>query len=118
MTLTLDLPGDVQEALAQDAQTRGQTPEQAALDTLRRAYGQMDHGRMEMPATQQDDDAERADDPTRADDADQAARRASLFAILDRAEREALETPPRKAADESGFGQIVTEKYRKRGFNV
>jgi len=38
MTLTLDLPHDVQEALAQDAQNQSVTPERAALDALRRIY--------------------------------------------------------------------------------
>lgn len=38
MTLMLELPFDVQEALAQAARRQGQTPEQAALEALRRAY--------------------------------------------------------------------------------
>ena len=38
MTLMLELPSDVQEALSQAAHRQGQTPEQAALETLRRAY--------------------------------------------------------------------------------
>ena len=42
MTLTLDIPGDVQAALAEDARQHGQTTEQAALAALRRAYGSPD----------------------------------------------------------------------------
>lgn len=38
MTLTLQLPEDVREALARAAQTEARTPEEAALDTLRRVY--------------------------------------------------------------------------------
>ena len=38
MTLTLQLPDDVREALARAAQTEARTPEEAALDTLRRVY--------------------------------------------------------------------------------
>lgn len=39
MALTLDLPGDVQATLAEAARQHGQTLEQTALNTLRRAYG-------------------------------------------------------------------------------
>lgn len=38
MTLTLELPPDVQAALNEAARRQGRTPEQAALETLRHAY--------------------------------------------------------------------------------
>ena len=46
MTLTLNLPADVQDALTQDARQQGRTPEQAALLALRRAYGASNDGSM------------------------------------------------------------------------
>lgn len=39
MTLTLDIPSDMQATLMETARQHGQTPEQAALNALRRAYG-------------------------------------------------------------------------------
>ena len=38
MTLTLDLPPEVEAALAEDARRKGTTPEELALDNLRRSY--------------------------------------------------------------------------------
>ncbi len=38
MTLTLNLPPEVEAALAEDARRRGTTPEELALDNLRRSY--------------------------------------------------------------------------------
>lgn len=38
MTLTLELPPEVENALAEDARRKGTTPEKAALDGLRRLY--------------------------------------------------------------------------------
>ena len=38
MTLTLDLPPDLEDALAEDARRQGMTPEKVALDSLRRLY--------------------------------------------------------------------------------
>jgi hypothetical protein len=38
MTLTLELPPDVESALAEDARRKGTTPEELALDNLRRSY--------------------------------------------------------------------------------
>lgn len=38
MTLTLDLPPDVQEAITKAAQEQGKSPEQEAVESLRRLY--------------------------------------------------------------------------------
>ena len=38
MTLTLELPPDLEDALAEDARRKGTTPEKIALDNLRRSY--------------------------------------------------------------------------------
>lgn len=38
MTLTLQLPPEVEAALAEDARRKGTTPEELALDNLRRSY--------------------------------------------------------------------------------
>lgn len=38
MTLTLELPPEVESALTEDARRRGTTPEELALDNLRRSY--------------------------------------------------------------------------------
>jgi hypothetical protein len=38
MTLTLELAPDVESALAEDARRKGMTPEELALDNLRRSY--------------------------------------------------------------------------------
>jgi hypothetical protein len=38
MTLTLELPPEVEAALAEDARRKGTTPEELALDNLRREY--------------------------------------------------------------------------------
>ena len=38
MTLTLNLPPEVEAALAEDARRKGTTPEELALDNLRRSY--------------------------------------------------------------------------------
>ncbi len=38
MTLTLDLPPEVEDALAEDAQRQGTTPEQIIADNLRQKY--------------------------------------------------------------------------------
>lgn len=76
MTLTLDLPVDVQDALTQDARRHGRTPEQAALLALRRAYNPQNNLRDGHPSPEDDPplsptlalfaqwaDEDRADDP-------------------------------------------------------
>lgn len=58
MTLTLDLPPDVQDAIAKAAQEQGKTPEQEALEGLRRLYVRL--------ASPQPKPAQPAVDPTLA----------------------------------------------------
>ncbi len=102
MTLTLDLPGDVQDALTQAALEQAVTPEEAALDALRRAYGP-------APTEEQNDEG------------DQQAHQAAFAAILDKAEKlvpDPPHSPVHNEAGESAFGEIVKAKFRRQGFNL
>ena len=69
MTITLDLPPEVEGALTQEARRRGMTPEGLALDELRRL--------VVAPPTEEAADG---------DDARQDALRETLFRILDQAQ--------------------------------
>ncbi len=111
MTLILELPAEVEDALAQEARRRGTTPEGLALDDLRRLYVH------ETPA---------AGIETSADEEErQATLRETLMNMLASYEqsdvRETL-SPADEAAREAyrnnPVAEIIAEKYRRQGFNV
>ncbi len=91
MTITLDLPPDVEGVLTQEAQRQGTTPESLILEDLRRLY----------PAGM---------------DEDQRRRHDILGEIIARAQT----MTPRPTASEKDdpVGDAIVDKYRRQGFHL
>lgn len=103
--MTLTLAPDTEARLLAVAAEKGLAPEEVIDVLLRR----------DTNASLQD-----ADEPVQ-DTPEQARLRAALFQVI--AKAQALEPVPAKerpdqALEERMYGEIITEKYRKQGFNL
>jgi predicted transcriptional regulator len=109
MTLTLELPPDMERALAEEAQRRGTTPERVALENLRRLY----------PA--EDAEAQAVERAEAEREADQRRRQAVLAALVAKAQARTPgpeDSPTRNAYRESPIDEAIVEKFRRQGFNL
>ncbi len=102
--MTLTLAPDTEARLLAAAAEKGLAPEEV-IDTLLRR---------DIEETVQDT-------PEFQDTPEQARLRAALFSVI--AKAQALTPQPRgeireQADEERMFGEIITEKYRKQGFNL
>ncbi len=91
MTITLDLPPEVEGMLTQEARRQGMTPEGLILEDLRRLY----------PAVM---------------DEDQKRRHDILGEIIARAQ--AMTPYPAASEEDDPVGEAIVDKYRRQGFHL
>lgn len=98
MTVTVNLPSDVEGVIRETARRNGQTTEETITQALQTLFA-----------------------PEVPDEADQERRRGILADILARAqtsEPEPPDSPNRTAALEDPVTQMVVEKFRRQGFKL
>jgi len=96
MTLTLELPPEVEGALAEEAERTGVTPEEIIADDLRQKYAAWY-------------------------EADQQRRRAVLAGLIAKAQARVPgleDSKARQAYRDSPIDEIIVEKFRRQGFNL
>ena len=96
MTLTLELPPEIEGALAEEAQRQGTTPEQIVLDDLRQRYAE-DYA------------------------ADQQRRHIILAGLIAKAQERVpgqRSSSTRQSYRDSPIDEIIVEKFRRQDFNL
>ena|SRR5438874_13751037 len=101
MTLILELPPEIEAALAEEARQQGTTPELLAVKTLRDYFAPTNGAGQTAPAPQE-----------------QSAYEAlkPFIGMFDSSQVNKAELPQSDDPYERAFGEIMDEKYRKQGF--